>query len=314
MKNQKNINLIFITLFLFLLSSCASSDEDLFGIATDTDTSDTDVTGLLLSSTCGVRTDLGVSNPQTNARVVQVQVLRSDSAIITNSDGTRQLIKFHGVNSSGVDELRVQNGVNVLNQALAGGAYFVSSGSQCPFTFSDGGLASLGQLFSLADQNVNELMIEMGAVVPSTDICDGAQLAQCYQTIQPTIIEPEVSGDEISTIGGGSSGANPPCSSLAFGDGRGGDLWLAASESNGLPVYLLNSGWQSPASVQAQLTSGSFVQAEFTGFANPDADGRLRPHFRFSQGCTSFTGRLIVSDASQTCEVNLPGDVCSRID
>ena len=311
MKNKNNINLIFIAVLLLLLSSCATSDDDFLGIGSIAD--DADVTGLLLSSTCGVRTDSGVSNPQTDANVVQVQVLRSDSAIITNSDGTQQLIKFHGVSSDGVDGLRVQNGIDVLNQALAGGAYFVSSGAQCPFTFSDGGLASLGQLFSLADQNVNELMIEMGAVVPSTDICDGAQLAQCYQTIAPVIIEPEVS-DEISTIGGSSSGSNPPCSSLAFGDGRGGDLWLYESESTGTPVYLLNSGWQFPASVQAELTNGSFTQADFTGFANPDADGRLRPHFRFSQNCTSFTGRLIVSDASQTCEVNLPGNVCSRID
>ena len=272
-----------------------------------------------MSSTCGVRTDSGVSNPQTDANVVQVQVLRSDSAIITNSDGTQQLIKFHGVTSSGVDGLRVQNGIDALNQMLAGGAYFVSSGAQCPFTFSDGGLASLGQFFTLGNQNVNELLLEMGAVVPSTDICDGAQLAQCYQTIEPIIIEPEVVPNGIVTVdsndfAGDVSGSNPSCGSLAFGDGRGGDLWLYESESTGTPVYLLNSGWQFPASVEAQLTSGGFLRAEFTGFANPDADGRLRPHFRFSRDCTSFTGRLIVSDANQTCEVNLPANVCSRID
>ena len=197
---------------------------------------------------------------------------------------------------------------------------------QCPFTFSDGGAGSLGQLFTLGNQSVNELMIEMGAVVSSIDICDGDQLSQCYQSITPIIVEPEVPEViaepevpvEIITVendfNDDSSGLNPPCSSLAFGDGRGGDLWLYESESTGTPVYLLNSGWQFPATVEAQLTSGGFSQANFTGFANPDADGRFRPHFRFSRDCTAFTGMLIVRDANQTCEVNLPANVCSRID
>ena len=107
--------------------------------------------------------------------------------------------------------------------------------------------------------------------------------------------------------------SNPPCESLEFDDGRGGDLWLPRSESNGLPVYILNNEWQDPATVDAVLAAGGLERANFTGFANPDA-GILRPHFRFSRDCRSYTGVFIVSDVSQSCEVRLPGDVCSRID
>ena len=106
---------------------------------------------------------------------------------------------------------------------------------------------------------------------------------------------------------------NPPCDTLAFGDGRGGDLWIPQSESNGLPVYILNNGWQDPATVDAVTFGGGTERANFTGFANPDA-GRLRPHFRFSRGCGNYTGTLIVTDSSQVCEVRLPGSPCSRID
>jgi hypothetical protein len=107
---------------------------------------------------------------------------------------------------------------------------------------------------------------------------------------------------------------NPPCESLAFGDGRGGDLWLNKSESNGLPVYLLNSGWQDAPTVEAELFGGGLERGNFTGFANPDGDGRLRPHYRFSRSCGSYTGLLIVTDVSQSCEVRLPATPCQRID
>jgi len=106
---------------------------------------------------------------------------------------------------------------------------------------------------------------------------------------------------------------NPPCSSLAFGDGLGGDLWLPISRGNGLPVYLLNGAWQEPASVEAQLVTGAFEQGNFTGFNNPDPDG-LRQHFRFTRSCEQYSGLLIVTDATQSCEVILPSGVCDRID
>lgn len=106
---------------------------------------------------------------------------------------------------------------------------------------------------------------------------------------------------------------NPPCESLAFDDGRGGDLWLHHSESTGLPVYLLNNGWQDPTTVDAVLHGGGLERANFTGFANPDA-GIDRPHFRFARGCSAYTGALIVTDASKVCEVQLPAHPCTRID
>jgi len=108
---------------------------------------------------------------------------------------------------------------------------------------------------------------------------------------------------------------NPGCDSLEFGDGRGGNLWLDVSAGNGLPVYLINGGWQAQAAVEAQLVSGGFEQGNFTGFANPDGNfgNALRQHFRFSRNCTAYTGTLVVTDASQSCEINV-GDSCSRVD
>lgn len=105
---------------------------------------------------------------------------------------------------------------------------------------------------------------------------------------------------------------NPPCNTLAFGDGLGGDLWLPVSRGDGLPVYLLNGAWQVPARAEAQLITGAFEQGNFTGFNNPDPDG-LRQHFRFSRSCEQYTGLVIVTDPNQSCEVQIPG-VCSRID
>ena len=113
--------------------------------------------------------------------------------------------------------------------------------------------------------------------------------------------------------GGGTGSGNPPCSSLAFNDGRGGDLWIEHSESDGRPVYLLNSGWRSAPVVDIERTDGTCERARFTGFANPDPGG-LRPHYRFDRGCESYTGTLFVKDAVQTCEVVLPRNPCERID
>ncbi len=113
--------------------------------------------------------------------------------------------------------------------------------------------------------------------------------------------------------------SNPDCSSLRFGDGRGGDLWLDRSDGgapqfHGNPVYLLNNGFQAqPIRVEAELSSGGLEVAAFTGYANQDA-GILRPHYRFLRDCTAYTGRLIISDETQICEVVLPQSPCSRID
>lgn len=113
--------------------------------------------------------------------------------------------------------------------------------------------------------------------------------------------------------------SNPDCDSLRFGDGRGGDLWLDSSEGGeaqfrGNPVYLLNNGFQAqPIRVEAELASGGLEIATFTGYANQDA-GILRPHYRFLRDCTAYTGRLIISDETQVCEIVLPQSPCSRID
>ena len=103
-------------------------------------------------------------------------------------------------------------------------------------------------------------------------------------TIQEEVVE-EMPIDEVAnTEPDDIRRSNPPCSSLAFGDGRGGDLWLPVSEGNGLPVYLLNGAWQERATAVAQLVGGGSEQGNFTGFNNPDPDG-LRQHLRFTRSC-----------------------------
>ena len=119
--------------------------------------------------------------------------------------------------------------------------------------------------------------------------------------------EPELEPEPVASVR-----SNPPCSSLAFDDGRGGDLWLPVSAGDGLPVYLLNGAWQERANAEAELVSGGFEEGRFTGFNNPDPDG-LRQHFRFTRSCEQYTGAVIVTDATQSCEVSIP-DVCERID
>jgi hypothetical protein len=137
-----------------------------------------------------------------SAERVSVQVLSSDAAIIVRQQGDlagqAQLVKFHGITSAGVDSLRIQNGIAVLNQKVGGGAFFIPAGEECDYQFPDGGQGVLGQLFTLGGENVNELMLMQAAAVPiQNEICEGNVLGTCYFSVpveerNPTEIELEL--------------------------------------------------------------------------------------------------------------------------
>ena len=140
----------------------------------------------------------------------------------------------------------------------------------------------------------------------TTTTTEGGGVITPAAEVTSEAVEPE------QTVTSSSVRSNPSCDTLAFGDGRGGDLWLPVSAGDGLPVYLLNGAWQELARAEAELVSGGFEQGNFTGFNNPDPDG-LRQHFRFTRSCEQYTGTVIVTDATQSCEVSIPR-VCDRID
>lgn len=134
------------------------------------------------------------------------------------------------------------------------------------------------------------------------------------QVSEPVVEEPVVEQVEIEEAKTVRASSNPGCGSIAFGDGRGGNLWLHHSESTGSPVFLLASSWQDRVTVEAVLKSGGTERGRYTGFANPDGDGRLRQHHRFGRSCGSYTGTLIITDSNQVCEITLPKSPCSRVD
>lgn len=109
---------------------------------------------------------------------------------------------------------------------------------------------------------------------------------------------------------------NEDCAELSFNDGRGGDLWKPVSESDGKPAYLLNGGYQGTASVQLELISGGFEDMRFANCSNEDGsfNNNLRQTFRANQDCTAYTGRVIVTDATKSCDFDLPANPCERID
>ncbi len=161
-------------------------------------------------------------------------------------------------------------------------------------------------IFNFGDAQSSIIRADGSVVAPTTN----ARFGTSSMTDGSTSVSV---GNGTCPNGGGTGSGNPPCSSLAFNDGRGGDLWIYESESDGRPVYLLNSGFRSAPVVDVVRTDGTCERARFTGFANPDPGGQ-RPHYRFDRDCTQYTGQIFVQDGVQTCEVNLPRDPCVRID
>jgi len=209
------LRVLFLSSLLLFVSGCDVSSDD------DDDNSNPEVAGdgstPAFTSRCGTVTnggelDLGVSSGQ--ARAVSVSSTSSDSAVVTYLDGENaglsEPVKFHGVVARNKNS---QRGVNLIAQGSSPNAYFVPAGAECIHTFSNGAQGPLGQLYTAAGQNMNELLIEMREVVPqSSGSCGASTLATCYDGIAPT-----VSSKVINWF-----------------------LWKPVSESNGAIAILVN--------------------------------------------------------------------------
>lgn len=166
-----------IIIILAFLLSCSSGG----GESSNNPTVESDITK---TSTCGVVTDKELITDIPRGELVRVETSNVDQVYISsfsNSSGTR-LVKFHGITSQGVNSYKVLHGLNLLTRYLSGGAYFVEAGENCV----DSNGAILGQIFTPDGVNINELLLREGAAVPSTDMCSGELLSQCYRTIEVT--------------------------------------------------------------------------------------------------------------------------------
>lgn len=204
----KKLPVLALLLLLSFALACGGGGSDSESSPSDQSSPERSIP--LISTLCGVsEQEKIVAQPQTELEEVSVQVLRSDAAIITRRfgelAGEQQLIKFHSITSDGVETLRVLNGMDVLQRELAAGAYFLSSGEECEVTLEGGGAGVLGQLFSFDGESMSERMLMEAAAAPMpADACDGALLAQCYDTIgvtprQPTDIELDVQSVSIAS-------------------------------------------------------------------------------------------------------------------
>ena len=187
-KRLLSLGLVVLT-SIFLLTSCGGGSGSEAGSEDAAGPNEVDQASALFSSLCGVvgRNEI-VANPGQSAEPVTVQVLSSDTVVVTrqSSDlaGQQQLVKLHAITSEGVETLRVLNGIDILKRELAEGAMFVPAGENCEVVFPGGGLGVLGQIFSLDGENMSERMLMEAAAVPtSNDMCLSDALSSCYVTI-----------------------------------------------------------------------------------------------------------------------------------
>lgn len=97
---------------------------------------------------------------------------------------------------------------------------------------------------------------------------------------------------------------NPICEGeMSARDGGGGFLWKK-SDTRGTLVVLLPGRFQVEFdTVQAQLKTGEWVDLFPTGFANPEANGMLRQHWRSNFRVEEFKNNslLIATEPGNTC-------------
>ena len=199
-----------LVLGLFLgLAACSQgsdSDDDSSTGATDQGVDQMDMgPGFSFSSRCGAVIDGLLVNPVPSASLeeVNVEVLRHDILIITRllgiEAGNRQLVKIHGVSSEGLREFQKTKAENIVRDMTSGGAFFAKASSAlpvpdpetgqlpelCETSFPGGGMGTVGQLFSRDGQNIAEVLLEEGAAVGVSEVCNSSLLLGCYSSIEP---------------------------------------------------------------------------------------------------------------------------------
>lgn len=167
-----------------LMLSCSSASEE------EDNSSDDDSSGSPeLASTCGTVAELARQNPvpEGAAEFVDVDVITSDLVIIERTvgdqAGNQQLVKLHGITSTGTLAVAANAGAALLRSETRSGAYFVPAGTGCDVTVTGGGRGVLGQLYSRSGENLNEALIQIAAALPNADGCLGNELAACYTTL-----------------------------------------------------------------------------------------------------------------------------------
>jgi len=197
-------NFLFATSLLFFISACSeSSDDDSSnGGSIDEETAQGFV------SSCGLIEDEKPREIPSRADIVDVEVIGTDALIITRREGSeagnKQLVKLHGISSTGINSFRLLHGIDIMKRRLTGGAYFVPAGRNCGVVLPGGGEGILGQVYSINGESMSELMLKQGSAMPSNDICNGASLFACYGTIpltprQPSEIELDVQNVNLSS-------------------------------------------------------------------------------------------------------------------
>ena len=183
---MRNVLIILFSLLAATLLGCSSSSGGDSSSA-EGDTSGVSSGDVSFTTLCGVARVERLVNPITEGLNVSVEVIDSDLLIVRQISGDElgdpQLVKLHAVTSAGVNVFRVRNGIALMQERLASGGVFVPAGTDCGVVVEGGGAGVLGQVFSPAGESMTELMLQQGAVLPVTDICDGDQLASCYSTI-----------------------------------------------------------------------------------------------------------------------------------
>lgn len=236
------------TFSFLLLCSCSHGDhaEDSNHITQESRPSSVN-SGLELTSNCGVSYDHNLHNPAPNYISVKADPVNSDVVIITKENGNQQLVKLHGISSSGLSGESIQAGINLMRGKLAAGALFVPAGNDCSLEFEGGGLGVYGQLFSLAGENMNELLIKYRAAVPVAEICLGNELAQCYTSLPlnplptPTPTPVPQSSSLQNSGSSGSSGSSSSSSSSSTSSSKiSWFLWKPKSERDGNLAILVN--------------------------------------------------------------------------
>jgi hypothetical protein len=175
-------------LILLNFNACgpgAGTDAD---VSSDSPSEDSSLSlSLDFVSKCGLVEDGESKSFPEDVEIVAVEVLDSDTVAIipqeSKEKGEKQIVKFHGLSSGGINDFRKLHGMDVLKRKVSGGAYFIPAGKDCDVVLSGGAQGILGQLYSLNGENINEFILAQGAAMPSSDICGGAVLSRCYGNI-----------------------------------------------------------------------------------------------------------------------------------
>lgn len=186
----RRLHLLLLTL-LFLVSCVSggggSSDDGSSSSANTSASSNTSNSNF--KSSCGAVSENQLLNPveASNLDLVSVELVSSDSVIVNylggQDVGGRQFIKFHSVSDSSVNSALRQRGLELLRQKLQPQGYLLRAGTACP-AFDGGAEGILGQLFTTSGENINELLLQSGAVNATSDSCGGNLLASCYQGLE----------------------------------------------------------------------------------------------------------------------------------